>query len=63
MKLTVGDRTSDEDRKVDWIVREIKWYSVKVVDLQETKWFGNVVYDVSAAIYSADVWKEDTKCG
>ena len=34
---------------MDWIVREIKRYSVKVVGLQETKWFGNEVYDVSGA--------------
>ena len=38
-----------EDREVDWIVREMKRYSVKVVGLQETKWFGNEVYDVSGA--------------
>ena len=29
-----------EDRKVDLIVRKMKWYSVKIVGSQEAKWFG-----------------------
>ena len=29
--------------------RELKRYNVKVAGLQETKWFGNDVYDVSGA--------------
>ena len=40
----------EEDRKVDWIVREMKRYKVKVAGLQETKWFGSSVYDVSDAV-------------
>ena len=43
------DKRRDEDRKVDWIVRELKWYNMKVAGLQETKWFGNDVYNVSGA--------------
>ena len=43
------DKRRGEDRKVDWIVRELKRYNVKVAGLQETKWFGNDVYDVSGA--------------
>ena len=34
---------------MDWIVRELKRNNVKVAGLQETKWFGNDVYDVSVA--------------
>ena len=30
-----------KERKVDWIVREMKQCDVKVVGLQETKWFGS----------------------
>ena len=43
------DKRRGEDRKVDWIVRELKRYNMKVAGLQETKWFGNDVYDVSGA--------------
>ena len=34
------DGVRGEERKVDLIVREMKRYKVKVVGLQETKWFG-----------------------
>ena len=36
-----------EERKVDLIVREMRRYYMKVVGLQETKWFGCDVYDVA----------------
>ena len=44
------DTQRGEDRKVDLIVREMKRYKVKVVGLQETKWFGCDVYDVAGCV-------------
>ena len=36
-----------EDRKVDQVVCKLSRYGVMVGALQETKWFGNEVYEVS----------------
>ena len=35
-----------EDRRVDQVVRELRRYKVDVAALQETKWFGEEVYEV-----------------
>ena len=56
-KVAIASRRQDglrgEERKVDLIVREIKRYKVKVVGLQETKWFGCDVYDVAGSVVLA----------
>ena len=36
-----------EETKVDLIVRKMRRYDMKVIGLQETKWFGCDVYDVA----------------
>ena len=43
-------RQRGEDRKVDLTVRGVKRYNVKVVGLQETKWFGRDVNDVAGSV-------------
>ena len=37
------DKRRGKDRQVDWIVREMKQYNVKVEDLQEITWFGTMM--------------------
>ena len=44
------DGQRGKERKVDLIVSETKRYNVKVVGLQETKWFGCDVYDVAGSV-------------
>ena len=44
------DAGQAEDRRVDLVVRELKRYSVKVVTLQETLFFGNEVYNVGDSV-------------
>ena len=39
-----------EDRKVDQIVLELMNYGVSVGALQETKWFGDNVYEVQGSV-------------
>lgn len=39
-----------EDRKIDLIVSELERYSVVVAALQETKWFGNEVYQINGSV-------------
>lgn len=55
--VAIASRRQDgqrgEERKVDLIVREMKRYNVKVVGLQETKWFGCDVYDVAGSVVLA----------
>ena len=46
----VSRRQRGENRKVDLIVTEVKRYNVKVIGLQETKWFGCDVYDVARSV-------------
>lgn len=56
------DGQRGEERKVDLVVGELKRYKVKVAGLQETKWFGNGVYNVEGAIVltsGRDVPEED----
>ena len=45
-----ADSHRGEDRKVHLIVNELKRYDVKVAALQETKWFGSEVYQVSGSV-------------
>ena len=47
------DGQRGEERKVDLIVREMKRHNVKVVGLQETKWFGCDVYGVGGSVVLA----------
>ena len=42
-----ADSHRGEDRNVNLIVNELKRYDVKVAALQETKWCGSEVYQVS----------------
>jgi len=39
-----------EDRKIDQIVLELRRYNVSVGALQETKWFGDEVYEVNGSV-------------
>ena len=38
------------DRKVDLIMQEMRRYNVKVTALQETKWFGSEVFQVTGNV-------------
>ena len=42
-----------EDRRVDLVTRELQRYNISVAALQETKWFGTVVYKVARSIVLA----------
>ena len=43
---TARQRTDTDDRKVDLIIRELDRYKLKVVALQDTKWFCSGIYKV-----------------
>ena len=36
---------------MDLVIREVKRYNIKVAVLQETKWFGNRVYQVRKSVH------------
>ncbi len=44
------DAWKAEDRRADLVVRELDRYNMKVVGLQETKWFGEAVYQVGESV-------------
>ena len=44
------DSHRGEDRKVNVVVNELKRYGVKVAALQEMKWFGSEMYQVSGSV-------------
>ena len=39
-----------EDWRIDLVVRELDWYCVSVAGLQETRWFGNEIYEVGESV-------------
>ena len=45
-----ADSHRGEDRKFNLVVNELRRYDVKVAALQETKWFGSKVYQVSGTM-------------
>ncbi len=44
----VDDAEVVDERKVDQVVGELSKYRVEVAAVQETKWFGNEVYEVAS---------------
>ncbi len=42
-----------DERKVDQVVGELSKYKVEVAAVQETKWFGNEVYEVRGSVVLA----------
>ena len=44
------DTRSCDERKIDQVVSELNRYNVKIASLQETRWFGNDVYDVDGSL-------------
>ena len=50
---TARQRGVLEDRRIDLAIRELCRYCVTVGALQETKWFGNAVYQVGESIVLA----------
>ena len=44
------DDWRNEDRKIDKIVPELRRYNVSMGALQETKWFGEEIYEVGVCV-------------
>ena len=44
-KRASGASTGNVDRKLDLVVRELKRYRVSITGIQESKWFGNDVWE------------------
>jgi len=49
----VDDAEVMDERKIDQVVGELNRYKVDVAALQETKWFGNGVYEVGGSVVLA----------
>ena len=48
--LMSSERSESEDRRIDLVITELNIYNIKVAALQETKWFGNHIYQVEKSI-------------
>ena len=51
-----SDKPGKIDRKIDFLVGELRKYGVSVAGIQETKWFGKDVWPVGKKTFLHSGW-------